>query len=209
MNRREVGNCYLWVEETRLHRWRPLSRNQLLAVGSNMLKSHTCRNKMYSCIWASSTESWSAGEENNAYCSPPLLLWAQWSTPAFLSVDREINVLQSCLFSKHFVRRTSFKDVFFPFWWRSMLSSHVVFPLGLFPFLFNWITTLSIDSSSLLMTRPNHRSLFLSITWTMGSLIVIMIPPELLCILVVVVFKLSYSQWNPILSSPVTICGIR
>ena len=40
---------------------------------------------------------------------------AQGSSPEFLSGDREINVLQSCLFSKHFVRRTSFKDVFYPF----------------------------------------------------------------------------------------------
>ena len=67
-------------------------------------------------------------------------------------VGRENNVLQSCLFSKHFVRRTSFRDVFYPFYWRSMLSSHVVFPLGLFPFVFNCITTPSIDSSFLLMT---------------------------------------------------------
>ena len=139
---------------------------------------------------------------------------AQCSSPEFLSVDREINVLQSCLFSKHFDRRTSFKDLFFPFWWRSMLSSHVVFPLGLFHFIFNCITTLIIESSSLLMTMPNHRSLFLSITWTMGSLLVSMIPPELMtivlsCTLVVVLFKLSLSQWNPILPSPVTIFGIR
>ena len=49
---------------------------------------------------------------------------AQGSSPEFLSVDREINVLQYCLFSKHFVRWTSFRDVFFPFWWRSMLTSH-------------------------------------------------------------------------------------
>ena len=89
---------------------------------------------------------------------------AQGSSPEFLSVDREISVIQSCLFSKHFVRRTSFRDVFFPFCWRSMLSSHIVFPLGLFPFIFNCITTLSIDSSSLRITRLNHRSLFLSIT---------------------------------------------
>ena len=107
--------------------------------------------------------------------APPLLLGAQRSSPEFLSVDREINILQSCLFSKHFFRRTSFKYVFFPFWWRSMLSSHVVFPLGLFPVIFNCITTLSIDSSSLLMTMPNHRSKFLSITRTMGSLLVSMI----------------------------------
>ena len=103
-------------------------------------------------------------ERRMVLAAHPLLLGAQGSSPEFLSVDREITVLQSCLFSKHFVRRTSFKYVFFPFWLRSMLSSHVVFPLGLFPFIFNCITTLSIDSSSLLMTRSNHRSLFLSIT---------------------------------------------
>ena len=103
-------------------------------------------------------------QERRCSLLTPLLLAAQRSSPEFLSVDREITVLQSCLFSKHFVRRTSFKDVFFPSWWLSMLSSHVVFPLGLFPFIFNCITTLIIDSSSLLMTRPNHQSLFLSIT---------------------------------------------
>ena len=139
---------------------------------------------------------------------------AQGSSPESLLVDREINVLQSCQFSKHFVPRTSFRYMSFPFWWRSMLSSHVVFLLGLSPFIFNCMTTLSIDSSSLLMTRPNHRSLFLSITWTMDSLLVSMIPPELLrivlsCTLVMVLFKLFHSQWNPILPSPVTICFIR
>ena len=52
-----------------------------------------------------------------------------------------------------------FRDVFFSFWWRSMLSSHLSLglPLGLFPFIFNVITTLSVDSSSLLMTWPNHQ----------------------------------------------------
>ena len=34
-----------------------------------LLKSHTCRNKMYYCISASCTESRSAGEENDAHCS--------------------------------------------------------------------------------------------------------------------------------------------
>ena len=35
---------------------------------------------------------------------------AQGCSPEFLSGDREINVLQSCLFSKHFFPRTSFID---------------------------------------------------------------------------------------------------
>ena len=38
---------------------------------------------------------------------------AQGYSPELLSFDREINVLQSCLFSKHFVPRTSFRDVLF------------------------------------------------------------------------------------------------
>ena len=88
---------------------------------------------------------------------------AQESSPDRLSVDREINILQSCLFSKHFV---SFSDVFFPFRWLLMLSSHLSLglPLGVFPFIFNFITTLSVDSSPLLMTWPNHQSVFLLIT---------------------------------------------
>ena len=46
-----------------------------------------------------------------------------------------------------------------------MLSSHVSLGLtiGLFPFIFNFITTLSVDSSSLLVTWPNHRRLFVLI----------------------------------------------
>ena len=61
----------------------------------------------------------------------------------------------------------------FPFRWLSMLSSHLSLglPLGRFPFIVNFITTLSVDSSSLPMTWPNHRSLFLLITWTMGSIL--------------------------------------
>ena len=57
-------------------------------------------------------------------------------------------------------------DVLFPFRWLSMLSSHLSLglPRGLFHFIFNFITTLSVDSSSLLMTRPNHRRLLLLIT---------------------------------------------
>ena len=89
-----------------------------------------------------------------------LLVGAQASSPELLS---EISFLQSSQFSKHFAPVTSFSDVFFPFRWLSMLSIHLSLglPLGLFPFLFNFITTLSIESSSLLMTWPNHRSLFL------------------------------------------------
>ena len=111
---------------------------------------------------------------------------AQGSSQEFPSIDREINVLQYCLFSKHFVRRTSFRDVFFPFWWRSMLYSHL--SLGLLLISFHSALTasqhwaLTLSSSSLLMTRPNHRSLFLSIAWTMGSILVSMIPPERLTI---------------------------
>ena len=99
-------------------------------------------------------------------CSLPTILQVgvQGSSPQLLSIL--INVVQSCLFSKHLVSRTSFSDVFFPFRWLSMLSSHLSLdlPLGLFPFIFNVITTMSIDSSSLLVTWTNHRSLFLLIT---------------------------------------------
>ena len=65
---------------------------------------------------------------------------------------------------KTYFSRTSFSDVFFPFRWLSMLSSHlsIGLPLALFPFIFNFITTLSVEYSPLLMTWPNHRSLFLS-----------------------------------------------
>ena len=174
-----------------------------------LLKSHVCRNRMFSCIWASCTDSWYTGEENDAHCSP----YSREGLKDLLQNSCQVMEKSMCLFSKHFVLRTSFRDVFYPFYWWSMLSSHVVFPLGLFPFVFNCITTLSIDSSFLRMTRSNHWSVFLSITWTMDSLLVSMIPPELLtivlsCTLVVVLFKLSHSQWNPILPSPVTICGI-
>ena len=87
-----------------------------------------------------------------------------------MSVDRLFNDLQSCLFSKHFVSRTYFRYVFSPFRWISMLSSHISLglSLGLFPFIFNFITTLSVDSSSLIMTLPLNRSLFWLITSTMG-----------------------------------------
>ena len=54
----------------------------------------------------------------------------------------------------------------------SMLSSYRLgLLLGLFPSIFNFIRTLSIDSSSLLVTWPIHRNLFLLITWTMGSIL--------------------------------------
>ena len=43
-----------------------------------------------------------------------------------------------------------FQDVFFSFRWLSMMSSHpsLGIPLGIFPFIFNFTTTLSGDSSS-------------------------------------------------------------
>ena len=89
------------------------------------------------------------------------------------SVDQEFNVLPSSRFSKHFVSMTSFSDVFFPLRWLSRLSSHLSLglPLGLFPIVYIFITTLRVDSSSLLVTWPNHRSLFLSLTWTIGSIL--------------------------------------
>ena len=91
----------------------------------------------------------------------------QGSSQELLSVDQEINVLQYCLFSKHFVPMTSFlRDVFFPFRQLSMLSSHLSLgiPPGVFPFIFNFTTTIRVASSALLITWPNHRSvLFLSL----------------------------------------------
>ena len=83
---------------------------------------------------------------------------AQGSSPELLSVDREINFPQYCLLLKHFVSRTSFIDVFFLFEWLSMLSGRLSLglPLGLFPFIFNVITTLSVDSYSLVMTVHRH-----------------------------------------------------
>ena len=93
----------------------------------------------------------------------------QGHSPQLLSLESEINFLQSFRFSKHFISRTSLSDVFFPFRWLSILSSYLnlVFPFFYFPS----ITTLSVDSSSLLMTWPNHRSLLLLITSTMGSML--------------------------------------
>ena len=72
-----------------------------------------------------------------------LQIGVQGSSPELLSVDQEINVLQCLRFSKHFVSRTSFSDVFFSFRWLSMLSSHLSLglPLGLFPF--RWLSMLS------------------------------------------------------------------
>ena len=74
--------------------------------------------------------------------------------------------VQSFLFSKQFVPRTYFRDVIFPLRGLSLLSSHLSLglPLGLFPFIFNIVTTISVESSALLMTWPNHRSLFLLIS---------------------------------------------
>ena len=77
-----------------------------------------------------------------------------------MSVCREINLLYSrniCFQARY---------VLFPFRWLSMLSSHLSLglPRGLFLFILKFITTLSIASSSLLMTCPNHRSLFLLVT---------------------------------------------
>ena len=48
---------------------------------------------------------------------------------------------------ENFVSRTSFRDVFVPFRWLFMLSSHhsIGLPLGLFAFIFNFITTISIS----------------------------------------------------------------
>ena len=120
-----------------------------------------------------------------------LQVGVQGSSPELLSVDREINVLHSSLFSKHFGSITSFwyyqkeviepkwlrwldnidshlkgnntYDVLFSFRWLSMLSSHLSLglPLGLFIFVFNVFTSLSIGSSFLPMTWPNHRSVIL------------------------------------------------
>ena len=69
-----------------------------------------------------------------------LQVGVQGSSPELLSVDREINVPQSCIFSKHFVSRTSLVYAFFPFRWMSMLSGHLSldFPIGLFPFIFTF-----------------------------------------------------------------------
>ena len=63
-----------------------------------------------------------------------------------LSVGRAHSFLPSHFFSKYFVARTSFRGVHFPFQWLSMLSSHLYIglPLGLFPFIFNFITTISL-----------------------------------------------------------------
>ena len=68
-----------------------------------------------------------------------LQIGVQGSSPELLSVDQEISVLQSCLFSKHFASRTSFIGVFFPFRWLSMLSSHLI--IGLPPGLFSLYLT--------------------------------------------------------------------
>ena len=67
---------------------------------------------------------------------------AQGSSPELLSLDREISVLQTFLFSKHFASMTSFKEVLFSF----KLSSHISIgiSLGLFSFIFNFITTLPV-----------------------------------------------------------------
>ena len=77
-----------------------------------------------------------------------LQIGIQGSSPELLAVDREINILQYCLFSKHVVSRTSFSHVFFPFRWPSMFSSHISIglPRGLVPFVFNFTITLSVDS---------------------------------------------------------------
>ena len=66
-----------------------------------------------------------------------LQVGVQWSSPELLWVGPENNFLQSCLFSKHVVARTSFRDVLFPFRWLLMLSSHLSFVLlrGIFPFI--------------------------------------------------------------------------
>ena len=75
---------------------------------------------------------------------------------------QQIYFRQTSLFSKHFIPTTSFRDGF-----RFLSDGYQC----IFPLICNFITTLSVNSSSLLMTWPNHRSLFLLITWTIGSLL--------------------------------------
>ena len=85
---------------------------------------------------------------------------AQRSSPELLSLDREINVLQTCLLKK----KNSFEDFFqccvLSSRWLSMLSSHLSLglPLGLCPFIFDGIATLSVNFSSVRprdMTKPS------------------------------------------------------
>ena len=54
----------------------------------------------------------------------------------------------------------SVSDVFIPFRWLSMLSSHlsIGIPLGLFPIIFNFIATLSVDSSVTLWSIYRNRT---------------------------------------------------
>ena len=71
------------------------------------------------------------------------------ASPELMSVDREINVLQSCLLSKHFVSKTSF---------RYIKKNYVCFSFQVaIDVVFIFITTVSVDSSSLLVRWPNHR----------------------------------------------------
>ena len=91
-----------------------------------------------------------------------LQVGAHGSSPEFLPVDQE--TMSSSLV--YFISRTAFKDVVFPFTWLAMSSSHLIIdlPLGLFTYISNFNTTIIVDSSSVLMTWPNYRHLFLLIT---------------------------------------------
>ena len=150
MNRSEVGNCWFsgWrrtgckptVQEPAGYRW-----FQYACCRANIY----VRNKIYSCI-----VHWIMICRRGKWCSllTTLQVADEGPSPEFLSVDREINVLQSCLFSKHSFLRTSFRDVFFPFWWRSMLSSHLSLGLLLVSFTSSltasapWALTLPLSS---------------------------------------------------------------
>ena len=107
----------------------------------------------------------------NGHLGSSFLIGAQWSSP-----ELSCQLIEKSMFSNifYFFSRTSFGDVLIPFSLLSTLSSYLSLgiPLGLFPYISNFITTLIVDSSSLLVTWPNHRNVLSLITWTVGSIFI-------------------------------------
>ena len=156
-----VGNWLWTVRMTPIHA--EMKKNILVVLGSYSLIEQNIRLNM------------------NGHLASSFPIGAQWSSP-----ELSCQLIDKSMFSNifYFFSRTSFWDVLFPFCLLSTLSSclSLGIPLGLFPYISNFTTTLIVDSSSLLMTWRNHRNVLLLITWTVGSIFICLYISSFLCL---------------------------
>ena len=202
---REVGNCWF----PGLHRWSPLSGNQLLAVGSNipteepymnvlkhtLASHHRALNHYLQERRMMITAHHNPGRSSIIFSRIPVR-WLRNQCPPILSILETFHsddLFQRCALS---------------FWWRSILSSHL--SLGLLLVYFTSYLTAPQPRKLTLPLSPCHGQTievcYCRLLEQCVALLVSMIPPTMLAILlpctfVVIVFKLSHSQWNSILPS--------